>query len=228
VPRALAVALLLLAAAPAHGQLSGQIALSTDYRFRGISLSDGPAIEGSLSYDHSSGLFAGVFASNVDTRGEEGVGVQAYGGYARRWGDARAWDVGLVGYSYPPSPQGRRYDFVELFAGATLERLGLRMYVSNDFYGSGDPSVYGEGSAAVPIAPWLTLGAHLGVQGVWPQDGSGSSPQTRVDARIGLTAEVAGFAVDLSFVTTNASDDNCLAGRDRCDPGLVLRISRGF
>jgi uncharacterized protein (TIGR02001 family) len=225
--RALPVAVLLLAAAPVCAQLSGQIALTTDYRFRGISLSDGPAIEGSLSYDHSSGLFGGVFASNVDLR-QEGVGIQAYGGYARRWGDARAWDVGVVGYSYPPAPQGRRYDFVELFAGATLERLGLRVYISNDFYGSGDPSVYGEGSVAVPLTSRLTLGAHLGVQGVWPQDGSGSSPQTRLDARIGLTAEAAGFAVDLSFVTTNASDDNCLAGRDRCEPGLVLTISRGF
>ncbi len=226
-PRALAVAVLLLAAAPAYAQLSGQIALTTDYRFRGVSLSDGPAIQGSLSYDHSSGLFAGVFAANVDLR-QEGVGVQAYGGYARRWGDARAWDVGVVGYSYPSGPRGRRYDFVELFAGATLERLGLRVYVSNDFYGSGDPSVDGEGSIAVPLTTWLTLGAHLGLQGVWPQDGSGSSPQTRLDARIGVTAEVAGFAVDLSFVTTNASDDNCLAGRGRCDPGLVLTISRGF
>lgn len=226
-PRALAVAVLLLTAAPAHAQLSGQIALATDYRFRGVSLSDGPALEGSLSYDHSSGLFAGVFAANVDLR-REGVGVQAYGGYAQRWGDARAWDIGVVGYSYPPSPQGRRYDFLEAFAGMTLERLGLRLYVSNDFYGSGDPSAYVEGSAAVPLAGWLTLGAHVGVQGVWPQDGYGSNPQIRVDARIGLTAEVAGFGIDLSLVTTDGSDNNCPAGAGRCDPGVVLRISRGF
>ena len=226
-PRLFAIALLALAAAPGWAQVSGQIALATDYRFRGISLSDGPALEASLSYDHSTGLYAGVFASNVDVP-QSGVGVQAYGGYARRWGDAKAWDVGIVGYVYPSSPSGRRYDFAEAFAGITLERVGLRVYASNDYYGSGNPSLYGEGSAGFALTAWLTLGVHLGLLGVWPQASEGGA-QTRLDGRIGLTTQAAGFTVDLSVVGTSAQGTRC-PGSDpgRCDTGLVLTISRGF
>jgi uncharacterized protein (TIGR02001 family) len=227
VPRFLVVAVLALAAAPACAQVSGQIALATDYRFRGVSLSDGPALEASLSYDHPTGLFAGLFASNVDLR-QAGLGVQAYGGYARRWGDARAWDIGIVGYAYPPSPRGTRYDFVEAFAGTTFERFSLRLYASNDYYGGGDPSLYAEGGAGFALAAWLTLGVHIGVLGVWPQQGEAGSPQTRLDGRIGLTAEAAGFNIDLSLVGTNKQGDRCPAGPGRCDPGLVLTVSRGF
>ena len=226
--RLFAVAVLVLAAVPGWAQVSGQIALASDYRFRGISLTDGPALEASLSYDHSTGLFAGLFASNVDVP-QSGVGVQAYGGYARRWGDARAWDVGIVGYVYPSSPGGTRYDFAEVFAGVTLERVGLRLYASNDYYGSGDPSLYAAGSAGFPLTAWLTLGVHLGILGVWPQAGQDAGAQTRLDGRIGLTAQAAGFTIDLSVVGTDAHGTRC-PGRDpgRCDTGLVLTISRGF
>ncbi len=226
-PRALAVATLLLAAAPACAQVSGQVAFATDYRFRGVSLSDGPALEASLSYDHPAGLFAGVFASNVDVR-ESGLGVQAYAGYAQRWGDARAWDAGVVGYVYPPSERGTRYNFAEAFAGVTLERFSLRLYVSNDYYGSGNPSIYTEGGAGLELTGWLTLGVHVGVLAVWPQQGAAEGPQTRLDGRIGLSTAAAGFAIDLSLVGTNAQGDRCFAGPGRCDAGLVLTVSRGF
>jgi len=224
--RLLAVALLALAAAPGWAQVSGQIALASDYRFRGVSLSDGPALEASLSYDHSTGLYAGAFASNVDVP-KSGVGVQAYGGYARRWGDAKSWDVGIVGYLYPSSQSGNRYDFAEVFAGVTLERVGLRLYTSTDYYGSGNPSAYAEGSAGFALTAWLTLGVHVGLLNVWQQGEGGA--ETRLDGRIGLTTQAAGFTFDLSVVGTNAQGSHC-PGRDpgRCDTGLVLTISRGF
>ena len=225
--RLLAIALLALAAAPGWAQVSGQIALASDYRFRGISLSNGPALEASLSYDHSSGLYAGAFASNVDVP-QSGVGVQAYGGYARRWGDTRAWDVGIVGYVYPTSQSGNRYDFAELFAGVTLDRVGLRLCTSNDYYGSSNPSVYAEGNAGFALTAWLTLGVHVGLLNVWQQQAYGGT-QTRLDGRIGLTTQAAGFTFDLSVVGTNAQGTHC-PGNDpsRCDTGLVLTISRGF
>src|SRR5215470_11326006 len=63
-----AALLLLLAAASlpgaAHAQISASVAAVSDYRFRGISQSDRkPALQGSVAYDHPSGLFAGLFVS---------------------------------------------------------------------------------------------------------------------------------------------------------------------
>ena len=47
--------------------VSGTITLTSDYRFRGISQSDtGAALQGSVDYAHDSGLYLGVWASNID------------------------------------------------------------------------------------------------------------------------------------------------------------------
>ena len=57
----------LLAATGAAADITGNVGLTTDYVFRGISQTDEkPAIQGGLDYAHSSGAYAGVWASNVD------------------------------------------------------------------------------------------------------------------------------------------------------------------
>ena len=47
---------------PAAVTVTGNVALVSDYRFRGISLSGGdPALQGSINLNHESGLYAGIF-----------------------------------------------------------------------------------------------------------------------------------------------------------------------
>jgi uncharacterized protein (TIGR02001 family) len=219
-----------LSAAPAWAQVSGQIAVTSDYRWRGVSLTDGgPALQSSLSYDHSSGLFAGLFASNVELRpGDGGLGVQAFGGYARRWRDDSAWDVGVVGYVYPRTDQGTTYNYLEAFAGATVDQFGVRLYISDSYYGSGNRSAYIEGSYTVPLTGWLALGVHVGVLQQWTTGSSRYArvDETRVDGRIGVTAEAAGFTFELSVVAAQTQD--CPGGPALCEPGVVATVSRGF
>jgi len=218
-----------LAAAPAWAQVSGQIALTSDYRWRGVSLSDGqPAVQGSLSYDHSSGLFAGLFASNVELyAGDGGLSAQAFAGFARRWRDDASWDAGVVGYAYPQSDQGKSYNFFEAFAGATLERFGLRLYLSDSYYGRDDRSAYAAVNFGLPLTDWLALGVHAGVLQLWPKHAGGScADETRLDGRVGLTAEAAGFSFELSLVA--AETQYCPGGPSRCELGLVATVSRGF
>ena len=59
-----------LLAAPAFAQeesditVSGNVALVSEYRFRGVDLSDSdPAIQGGISVSHSSGLYVGTWGS---------------------------------------------------------------------------------------------------------------------------------------------------------------------
>ena len=48
-------------------EFSANVALSTDYMYRGGSqTNEQPAISGGFDYGHSSGLYAGLWASNVD------------------------------------------------------------------------------------------------------------------------------------------------------------------
>ena len=51
----------------AAAQYSASLTLTSDYVWRGVSQTLGdPAVQGSFDYEHNSGLYAGVWASNVD------------------------------------------------------------------------------------------------------------------------------------------------------------------
>lgn len=97
-------------AAPAHAgvlpgglSLSGEGALVSDYRFRGISLSGrGPAVQGGLTLEHDSGLYAGVWGSTIsETEGGADVEIDLIMGYARELGDGLTLDLSMAHYRYP-------------------------------------------------------------------------------------------------------------------------------
>ena len=53
----------------AYAQLSGNLGLTSDYRFRGISQTqNAPAIQGGIDYAHSSGLYIGNWNSSVSSQ----------------------------------------------------------------------------------------------------------------------------------------------------------------
>ena len=53
--------------------VSANVALTSDYRFRGVSLSNGdPAIQGGIDVGHDSGFYVGTWASSIE-------GGDAYG-----------------------------------------------------------------------------------------------------------------------------------------------------
>src|SRR5439155_7805223 len=60
-----------LVAIEALGQVSGSASLVSDYRFRGVSLSqEKPALQLNVLYDDQSGWYAGAFASSVQIFGQ--------------------------------------------------------------------------------------------------------------------------------------------------------------
>ena len=66
-------------------EFSANVALSTDYLFRGISQTDGsPAISGGFDYTYSPvGIYAGIWASNVDFSSfgdDDNIEIDYYGG----------------------------------------------------------------------------------------------------------------------------------------------------
>ena len=134
---------LLLFAGVALADFSASIALVSDYRFRGVSLTDRqPAVQAGLAYDHSSGLFAGVFASNVDLdAGGAGLGGQLYGGYVWRWGAGLSSDLGVVRYFFAGSAEIRTNDYTELFAGLSMESFSARLSLTPSYFGGGAPGV---------------------------------------------------------------------------------------
>lgn len=133
-----AVLLALVAATPAAAQfdtappppvaLSGNVGVTTDYRFRGFSYSgNDPAVQATLTADHRSGAYASLFFSTLNDdepllRDFGPVEFDGYLGYAGEIAPRTSLDVGIAYYLYAARPRGARPSYAEAYAtlGHTL------------------------------------------------------------------------------------------------------------
>ena len=170
---ALAVPAVAQTAPPAAVTVSGQATVTSDDRYRGLSLSDrDPAIQGGLTISHRSGFYAGVWASSIAAyvAGGADAEVDLYAGYRQSFGGTTI-DAGLL-YDSHPGGAGAVGDFVEPYLGVShsLGPVSAKVGVDAAWAQSGlaiggqrrgGTYGYGELSSGIPTTP-LTLTAHVG------------------------------------------------------------------
>lgn len=187
--------------AHAQARVAGSIALVSDDRFRGISLSDdAPALQGDLDWSDPDGFYAGAFASSVHMApcGEPGAQWLGYAGYARRIDARWNWEAGL---SYAAFTRDHGYDYAEAYAGLISDSLSVRIHYSPHYFGYGPAVMYLEADGARELSPrWRLLG-HVGVLRRLDPSPSGES-SWRGDARIGLGVRAGVFDLQLAAVTS--------------------------
>lgn len=156
--------------------LSGNVGITSDYIFRGISQTGGdPAIQGGLDYTHSSGFYVGTWGSNVgwieDFQGYQSGNVELdlYGGFRGGIGETGiTYDVGIASYFYPGEANGAvDGDTTEVYAALGWKWFTAKYYysISDETFGfaNSDGSDYLDISASLPVGETgLTLGAHWG------------------------------------------------------------------
>jgi uncharacterized protein (TIGR02001 family) len=90
--------------------LTGNVGLFSQYIFRGLTQTNRePALQGGFDYSHSSGLYAGTWASNVSWLRDGGAysaggsgEFDFYGGFKGSFGKSDfTWDIGTLYYYYP-------------------------------------------------------------------------------------------------------------------------------
>ncbi|HWJ95880.1 MAG TPA: TorF family putative porin, partial [Telluria sp.] len=87
------------AAAPQEHQLSYNLALTSDYRYRGVSQTRlDPALQGGADYTHApTGLYAGTWLSTIkwtkDAGGDGDIEWDLYGGKRGELGGGVSYDV---------------------------------------------------------------------------------------------------------------------------------------
>ncbi|MFC3593869.1 TorF family putative porin [Novosphingobium piscinae] len=153
--------------------LRGEIALVSDYRFRGVSRSGGdPALQGLVELDHASGLQAGLWASRLAGDPVQGdLQLDLFASYGRELLSGVTFTGGLQYSAFPSAIRGRRGLFEPMVAVATSYgparlSLGARYAWPQAALGAGDSdSLYLHGTVdlAVPGTP-LTLTGRLGRQ----------------------------------------------------------------
>lgn len=133
--------------------VSANIALVSDYRFRGISLSDrDPALQGGVDVSFDNGLFVGTWASTIADYGGSNVEVDIYGGYAGSAGGVD-YTVTALAYVYPGGEDVNYYEF----SGALDYSLGpatvgaMVAYVPDQYNFPGD-NLYLQASAGYALS----------------------------------------------------------------------------
>jgi uncharacterized protein (TIGR02001 family) len=191
------VLLLLTTTQGARAQISGDATLVSDYRYRGVSLSQGnPEAQLNVGYDHPDGWYAGGLLSGVKLDDHSTEQVVAYAGYSGQLLPGLSWDSGISSTSFL---QTSDYNYKEIFIGATSENYSARIYYSPAYFDLNTRTIYAEFNALYPIQDDLQLLAHAGLlHAITANDESPSS--SRFDYRIGMNAKIVNWNVQLAWV----------------------------
>lgn len=140
----------------AHAQLTANLGLASDYRFRGISQTqNGPAIQGGIDYAHESGLYIGNWNSSVSSQlYTNGAGVESdlYAGWKKDVYKGITVDVGSYNYFYPQATNGTNPSFntTELYAGVGYGPIAIKYSQTLGSY-FGTPNSNGSNYSQVDI-----------------------------------------------------------------------------
>lgn len=211
-------------------EVSANVGLFSEYSFRGIAQSDeNPALQGGFDIEHASGLYAGVWASNVDFNdGDEAhLEVDLYAGYAGAI-DKFSYDVGVIRYMYPGADSALNYDFWELAlaAGYDFDVLALTasLNYSPEYFGESGDAEYYALAADVPIVDDLSMSAHVGHQNIDDEAAFGVPDYT--DWSVGLTYTLDGFDFSVAYVDTDLEEPTECS--DGCESRVIFGISKTF
>jgi uncharacterized protein (TIGR02001 family) len=229
--RVVVMLLFLAATNTVNAQVSGSATLVSDYRYRGVSLSQGmPEAQVDIGYDSPSGWYAGMLGSGVrlnDIR--NGVNTEqfvAYAGYAGKILSGLNWEVGASDERFIGNSA---YDYLEEFVGLTSDHFNARIYFSPSYFDQDVRTVYAELNAAYSLQDHVQLLAHAGLlHPLEAANGFPSASASRYDGRIGVNAPFDNWNFQLAWVTLQKKTTLYPHYDDRNPHAVVLSISYSF
>jgi uncharacterized protein (TIGR02001 family) len=216
---------------------SYNIGVVTDYRFRGISQTNfGTALQGGVDFAHKSGVYAGLWASNVDWiiqfngASSGSTEIDFYAGFKGEITKDLGFDVGFITYQYPGNNSGEAGTFgagavtnastTEFYGALTYSVATLKYSQSTGtFLGflNSSTSNYLDLTLNFDLGNGLTLTPHIGRQVVKGQvrnlgDYSDYSISLAKDFGGGLSANIAAYGTnaDQTFYANTNGNTNFL------------------
>ena len=201
-----------------EGSWSGNVTLTSDYVFRGITQTDGaPMVQGGFDYANDD-FYVGTWASGVDFGDGTSTEIDFYGGWTPTVG-VFDLDLGAIYYYYPDAPDDPSQNFIEVYAGCSTTlgeyvEVGASVAYSPDFYLETGDAFYWAGSVGVPLGENFGIDATIGYSD-FEEDVGGDY----TDYSLGLTTSAGGFDFDLRYIGTDI---------DSNDDTVVFSISRSL
>lgn len=199
------------------GELSANVAVVSDYRFRGVSKTDNDfAIQGSLDWYSDSGLYSGIWTSSVDDFKGSDIETNFYLGLNKEI-DGLIYDVGVTAYVYPGGVDANyieTYGSVGVDFGLLTSSVGIAYIFSNDNIGGQDNIYfYNDTRGDIPDTPF-SINAHLGYE-------DGAFGDGKWDWKLGVSYSFDKFEVGVSYIDTN------IVGK-RSNSGVIFKVGAYF
>ena len=213
-------------------QLSYNIGLSSEYRYRGVSQSRlDPAVSGGADYTHApTGLYAGTWLSSIkwtkDAGGSGNVEWDIYGGKRGELGGGVSYDVGGLYYAYPSNGLHPNANTFELYGQLGMGPAYVKYSHSlTNLFGTADSkhSGYLDIGANVEVATGLVLNLHVGRQEV-----KHSSALSYTDYKVGLTKDLGVCSVALAYIKANSTAYRAPDGKNLSKGAAVLSVTKPF
>ncbi|KPG96029.1 hypothetical protein AEQ67_19090 [Pseudomonas sp. RIT-PI-q] len=205
----------------------------SQYWSRGMSQSQGnPAVQGSATLVHSSGLYAGVWSSSVDfgydnrTRQE----IDWYAGYVWTITDAINLDMAYLKYEYPNE---NSFNYSEYYAKLSAHGFNVGGYYSGDL-GGNQSMLYSFVGYDTTLPGRVGLALRYGL--VDYKDpvfiaGDGNTRDHYNEWQITLNKEVFGLNWSVAYVDSNLSSSECYnytGFDDNCSASFVVGVDKKF
>lgn len=229
--------------------LTANIGLVSNYVFRGITQTvNKPALQGGIDYAHASGVYAGVWGSNVSwitasgSAGNASLELDTYAGYKGGFAEDFSYDVGLVRYNYPGDyvpPAG----YVKADTSEIYGAIGYKWITAKYSYSLGDfltvPEAKGTSYLEVNASHTLadsgvTLGAHYGKQTYKGAAAdvlvAGALDPSYADYKVNVSKDFGGYVLGLAYTNTNAKSGGYYTynGKDWGTSAVALSLTHAM
>jgi uncharacterized protein (TIGR02001 family) len=221
------------------GKVTGMVTFTTEYISRGLTQTKPgvPAVQGQLEFDHDSGFYLNAFGSNVKFQPPAetaSVELDYAVGFRNMISESMTYDLTATYFTYPGAKRsdGLAFDYVEFRAKGAYDFDIVAPYLAVNYspeyqFNSGE-EWYFDGGVDIPLGRYFTANLHVGRSMV--DNNARAGWRDYWDYSVGLTTNIAGLDVNVSYVTSDLQRGGSglgSCGTSACDR-VVLTVSKTF
>lgn len=200
--------------------ISANVNLINDYKFRGISQTDrGRALQGGFDYNHESGAYAGVWASSIEFA--DNIAMNYYAGLTGNVTDAVGYDVGVLVFEYPGQSS---INTVEVYGALDYAGLTGKLSYTDNYFGTRGRAYYWEFGYGTELVQNLNLDLHVGVTDA--KKNLFGNKNEYVDYGVSLSTSAIGLDLSVGWIDTNLNRGNC--GSNACGSRVIVSVGKSF
>ena len=215
-------------------EVSGNIALTTDYKFRGISQSDSaPSVQGGFDIAFDNGAYIGTWGAAVDfdcaidTCGglNGGIELDYYAGFASDISDSGSFDIGYIYYDYPQD-EGLLGDYGEIYGSLSFGDFGIGMNYSDEYWGETGKFTYTYATYSMALSESVALDLLVG-SGDYDEAGYLDGATEHMNWSVALSTSAGGLDFAITYEDTDLDKEDAY-GYDWADAALILSIGKSL